>query len=147
MNPIGLDHFDLDLLTILIAYLFLFYGPTASGAFAFGQGLFTDLFSGGLHGLFTFLYLCVLGGIYLGSRLFDLNHPKGQVLIVSSAILLKRIIFLVMIALFSQEMVFSMSYILISGASAIGTGLSAPILFYLMDRLRGISPEAYPKGS
>lgn len=147
MGLIGLDFFDLDLLTLLTAYLFLFYGLVATGAFAFGQGLLIDLFSGGLHGLFTFLYLCVFGGIYLGSRLFDLKNPKGQVLLVFSAVLLKSMLLLVMIVLFSKEMVFSRSYILISGVSAIGTGLAAPLLFSLVNRLRGISPEDYPRGS
>jgi hypothetical protein len=53
---LGLNLADLDLLTILIAYLFLFYGQTATVVFVFGQGILIDLFSGGLNGLFTFLY-------------------------------------------------------------------------------------------
>ena len=146
-NFVGSDLFDLDLLAILTAYLFLFYGLVATGAFAFGQGLLIDILSGGLDGLFAFLYICVFGGIYLGSRLFDLNHPKGQVLLVSSAELLKRVVFFVVIALFSKEAVFSKHYILISVSSAICTGLCAPILFYLFNRLRGISPKDDPGAS
>ncbi len=146
-NFVGSDLFDLDLLAILTAYLFLFYGLVATGAFAFGQGLLIDILSGGLDGLFAFLYICVFGGIYLGSRLFDLNHPKGQVLLVSSAELLKRVVFFVVIALFSKEAVFSKHYILISVSSAICTGLCAPVLFYLFNRLRGISPKDDPGAS
>lgn len=77
MSIVGLNLADLDLLTIIIAYLFLFYGQTATVIFAFGQGILIDLFSGGLHGLFTFLYLCVFGGVYLGSQFFNLQHPRG----------------------------------------------------------------------
>ena len=137
----------MDFLTILTAYLFLFCGPVVTGAFAFGQGLLIDVLSGGLDGLFAFLYICVFGGIYLGSRLFDLNHPKGQVLLVSSAELLKRVVFFVVIALFSKEAVFSKHYILISVSSAVCTGLCAPVLFYLFNRLRGISPKDDPGAS
>ena len=38
----GLEFFDLDLLTIITAYLFLSYGQTAAGTFAFGQGFLID---------------------------------------------------------------------------------------------------------
>jgi cell shape-determining protein MreD len=120
----------------LIAYLFLSYGLVATGAFAFGQGLFIDLLSGGLNGLFAFLYLSVFGGIYLGSRVFELNHPKGQVLLISSATLLKRIIFFAVVVLFSKEAVFSTNYMLTSLGSAVCTGLLAPVLFYLLNHLR-----------
>ncbi len=146
-NLIGVDLFDLDFLTILTAYLFLFYGPVTTGAFVFGQGLLIDIFSGGLDGLFALLYLCVFGTIYLGSRLFDLNHPKGQMLLVSSAVLLKRGVFFVVIALFSQEIIYSSHYIWISLSSAVCTGLCAPVLFYLINCLRGISPEDFPRPS
>lgn len=143
-NFVGSDLFELDFLTILTAYLFLFYGRVATGAFAFGQGLLIDKLSGGLDGLFAFLYICVFGGIYLGSRIFDLNHPKGQILLVSSAVLFKKLVFFSVIALFSKEVVFSKYPILISASSAVCTGLCAPVLFYLINRLRGISPKDEP---
>ncbi len=141
MPFIGSDLFDLDLLTIITAYLFLVYGQTGAGIFAFGQGLFIDLFSGGLHGLFTFLYLCIFGGIYLGSRFFNLQDPKGQVVLIFLAILLEKIMFFVLLTVFSQEITFSISFLWISGASAIGTALVAPLFFYLFNRLRAIAFE------
>ncbi|MFH1242762.1 MAG: rod shape-determining protein MreD [Pseudomonadota bacterium] len=144
INLVGSDLFDADLLTVLIAYLFLFYGQVTTGTFAFGQGLLIDMLSGGLNGLFALLYLCAFGGIYLGSRLFDLNHPKGQVLLVSSAVLLKRIVFFVVVTLFSQEVAFSRHYIWISASSAVFTGLCAPVLFHIFNRLRGVSPKEHP---
>ena len=134
MNLIGSDSFDLDFLTILIAYLFLFYRPVPVGWFAFGQGLLIDLFSGGLHGLFTLLYLGVLGGIHLGSRFFNPQGPKGQVLIITLAVLLKKALLLLVLNALSPELVFSRFFLWTSGISAIITGVFGPILFYLFNR-------------
>jgi cell shape-determining protein MreD len=141
MNLMGSNLVNLDVLTILIAYLFLFYGNTATATFAFGQGLFMDLFSGGLHGLFTLLYLGVYGGIILGYRFFDLQGPKGQMIIISLAVLMKELLFLIMLAVFYQNMTFSKDFFVISGVLAIVTGLIAPLLFYVFDCLRAESPE------
>ena len=82
-----------DLMTIFVAYIFLFYGGTAAGASAFGQGLLIDLFSGGVHGLFTMLYSCVFVTVSLASRSLNLNGTKGQIIIVSVAVLIKKSLF------------------------------------------------------
>lgn len=141
MSVVGLNLTDLDLLTIIIAYLFLFYGQTATVIFAFGQGLLIDLFSGGLHGLFTFLYLCVFGGVYLGSQFFNLQHPRGQMIIVALAVLLKKAMFFMMITVFYHRLDFSKDFFWVSGFLVIGAGLISPILFYLFDCLRADSLE------
>ena len=137
----GLNLTDLDLLTIIIAYLFLFYGQTATVMFAFGQGILIDLLSGGLHGLFTFLYLCVFGGVYLGSQFFNLQHPRGQMIIVALAVLLKKVMFFMMLTVFYHRLAFSKDFLLVSGFLVVGTGLISPILFYLFDCLRADSLE------
>ncbi len=137
----GLNLSDLDLLTIIIAYLFLFYGQTATVMFAFGQGILIDLFSGGLHGLFTFLYLCVFGGVYLGSQFFNLQHPRGQMIIVALAVLLKKVMFFIMLTVFYHRLAFSKDFLWVSGVLVMGTGLISPILFYLFDCLRADSLE------
>ena len=137
----GLNLADLDLLTIIIAYLFLFYGQTATVIFAFGQGILIDLLSGGLHGLFTFLYLCVFGGVYLGSQFFNLQHPRGQMIIVALAVLLKKVMFFMMLTVFYHRLAFSKDFLLVSGFLVVGTGLISPILFYLFDCLRADSLE------
>ncbi len=137
----GLNLTDLDLLTIIIAYLFLFYGQTATVMFAFGQGILIDLFSGGLHGLFTFLYLCVFGGVYLGSQFFNLQHPRGQMIIVALAVLLKKVMFFMMLTVFYHRLAFSKDFLWVSGLLVMGTGLISPILFYLFDCLRADSLE------
>ena len=141
MSIVGLNLADLDLLTIIIAYLFLFYGQTATVIFAFGQGILIDLLSGGLHGLFTFLYLCVFGGVYLGSQFFNLQHPRGQMIIVALAVLLKKVMFFMMLTVFYHRLAFSKDFLLVSGFLVVGTGLISPILFYLFDCLRADSFE------
>jgi rod shape-determining protein MreD len=138
MNLMDVDILDMDLLPIIIAYLFLFYGQTAAATFAFAQGLLIDLLSGGLHGLFTFIYLSIFGCIYLGSRFFNLEYPKGQILLISLVVLLKKILLLLVLSIFSQEIFFPKSFLLVSGISAIGTGLITPIAFYLFNRLRTV---------
>ena len=141
MNFLGSNLGDLDLVTILTAYLFLFYGQTSTAVFAFGQGLLIDLFSGGVHGLFTFLYLSAYGGIYGGARFFNLQHPKGQMIIVSLTVLLKKLMFFIMVTLFYQNVRFSTGFLWVTLASAIGTGLIAPVLIYLFNFLRMNSLE------
>lgn len=136
LNFMGLEFLDPDLLTIMIAYLFLFYGPAAACAFAFGQGLLIDVFSSGLQGLFAFLYLSIFGGIYIGCRFFNLQEAKGQALLVSLVVGLKRILFIIVLSVFSQGAIVSSSFIWKSGVSAIGTGLIAPFIFLLFDTLR-----------
>ncbi len=137
-DPWGVSFFDLDLLTILTAYLFLSFGRIQAGAFALGQGLLIDIFSSGLHGLFAFLYLSIFWGIYLGSLFFNLQTAKGQIMIVSLAIFLKSIVLLTVLSLFSNSIVFSKSFLSASAISIIGTGLITPILFIFFNRLRGI---------
>jgi rod shape-determining protein MreD len=141
VSIMGLNLADLDLLTIIIAYLFLFYGQTATAMFAFGQGILIDLFSGGLHGLFTFLYLCVFGGVYLGSQFFNLQHPRGQMIIVALAVLLKKGMFFMMLTVFHNRLAFSKDFLWVTGFLVMGTGLISPILFYLFDCLRADSLE------
>ncbi len=142
----GSDLFALDLLTIVTAYIFLLYGPTGACIFAFGQGFFIDLYSGGMHGLFAFLHICVFGGIWLGSRFFNLQTPKGQIFIVCLVMLTKKVLFIIMVAAFSQEVFFSRSFLWVSGALVIGTGLCAPVLFFMFDHLRASVFEDMGKG-
>jgi rod shape-determining protein MreD len=133
---VGSGLFDLDLLTIITAYLFLSYGHTAAGTFAFGQGFLIDLFSGGLHGLFSLICVGVFVAIFLGCRFFDLQTPKGQVILVSLAVIFKKILFLLVLVLFSPKVTLPGPFLWISLASAMITGFTATIIFYLFNRLR-----------
>ena len=128
IKPCGLDPFDLDFLAIATAYIFLFYGQMGAGAFALGQGLFMDIFSGGLHGLCAALYLCVFVGIYLGSRFFNLQEPRGQIIIVVLSVLLKMMVFQAILGVFYRGSSISRSFLLLSAVSVIITGLITLVL-------------------
>lgn len=138
MNLIGLHFFEVDPLIIVLAYLTAYYGETWAGIFAFSQGLVIDIFSTGLLGLFTFLYLMVFLSIFLGSRLFDLNFQRGQFLVISSAALVKQIVFFSLVKAFSFDITVSASVLLSFIASALGVGLVGPILFYVLNCVNNI---------
>ena len=137
-DPWGLDFFDLDFLVILTAYLFMASGQISAGVFALGQGFLIDVFSGGLHGLFTAAYLSVFFVLLLGSRFFNLLNLKGQIIIVSLSVLLKNAVLLILLRIFSQDIFYSKTFLLISLFSICVTGLTAPLFFYLFNHLRGI---------
>ena len=138
-DPWGLDFFDLDFLTILTAYLFMACGQPWAGVFALGQGFLIDVFSGGLHGLFSAAYLSVFFVILVGSRFFNLLNPKGQMIIVSLSVLLKNAMLLILLRIFSQDIIYSKTFLTVSLVSIGVTGLAAPLFFQLFNRLRGVS--------
>ena len=127
-----------DLLTIGTAYIFCLYGNMAACIFALCQGGFVDLFSGGMHGLFALLYLTVFGGIWLGSRFFNLQSPKGQFVIVFLAMASKNIFLFFMLAAFSRGVIFPNSFWWASLGSILCTCLITPLLFCLLDYLKAI---------
>ena len=138
MNLIILKPFDIDLVIILIFILFLFHSRTGAGIFAFGQGLITDIFSGGMLGLFTLTYLIVFFGINLASRPLDVSSYGGQFFIISTAVIFKDAMMVFLLYLFSLEI--SLSYVNIVSfiVSATCSGLIAPFLFYLAKYLGAV---------
>ena len=129
INFVNPNIFNVDLVAIITAYLLLFYGQTGAGIFAFGQGILIDTFSVGLPGLFTFLYLIIFLGINIGSRLLDLGSVMGQIIIISLAVFLKEVLFVVFLDLFSLETTVTSSAFLAFSVSALCSGLIAPFLF------------------
>ena len=127
--------FDLDIVTILIAWIYLFYGKAGSTFFAFCGGFITDVYSGGFSGLFTSLYILIYGGIRLSSQFFDLSSIKGQIVIISGMVLIKEIIFFALIHLFLGRAIFSPEILWFYFGSAISSGLVAPLLFAFLNRL------------
>ena len=138
MNLVILKPFDVDLVVILIFLIFVFYSQTAAGIFAFGQGLITDIFSGGMLGLFTITYLIVFFGIKLASRPLDLSSYGGQFLIISTAVVFKDAMMVFLLYLFSLEISLSYVNILSFIVSATCSGLIAPFLFYLAKYLSNV---------
>lgn len=135
MNLFMLKPFDLDMVIILIVFLSVYYGETGAGIFALGQGFITDLFSGSILGLFTLIYLFVFLCVRLASRPLDLFSPGGQVVVVSMGVILKEVMMVVLLHLFSMEVSLSPVNYLSFFVSAVCSGLIAPVLFYIMHSL------------
>lgn len=142
----GSEVFVPDLLTIAAAYLFLSFSPTVSCVFALSQGFFIDLYSGGMHGLFTLLYLSVFCTVWLGSRFFDLQTSKGQVFIVLLAMLSKTIFFVLMVVAVSQSIFFPKAFLWVLSVLVLVTGLLSPIVFFMLERLKNRIFEDREKG-
>ena len=88
--------------------------------------------------MFTASCLVVFFTILLGSQFFNILNPKGQVIIVSLAVLLKNAIMLILLRIFSQDIVYSKTFLSISLVSICATGLAAPLFFKLFNHFRGI---------
>ncbi len=139
MHGLGVHSLDLDLLIIVILYLLTRNGHTVSSAYAFGQGLFTDVLSGGTRGTFTLIYLAVFLGLHFGSRFFDPESTRGQIILVGLVLLLKKGLFLGMLLLFMPDASIPGSFPIVVGGSMLITALSAPLFFGFFDYLRGLS--------
>jgi len=137
-NHTILKSIDVDIVIVLIVYLLMLYGETGVGIFAFCQGLVIDIFSGGMLGFFAFVYLVVFFCITLGSRSMDISSTGGQMAIIFIAVLLKNILMVTFLYLFSMEIVFSFYDLLFFAFSAICSSLIASILFYLLNLLNRI---------
>jgi len=124
-----------DLVIIIMAYLLAFQGQAKAGVFSFGQGLLIDIFSAGLLGCFTFLYLIVFLGVKLGSRLLDLRSSKGLMIITFLSVLLKETVFVGLLDIFSLEVVVSPSILFSIALSALFSALVAPVVFYLLKQI------------
>ncbi|SPD76175.1 conserved membrane hypothetical protein [uncultured Desulfobacterium sp.] len=132
---LGGEFFVPDVLTIIIAYIFLLYGVAGSSVFALSQGLFVDLFSGGVNGIFTLLYLSVCGGILLCSRFLNIHSPRGQATIVCLVMTIKYLSFFLVMKIFSQLAIFSSSFLWVALTTVLITAVTAPLFFNLFDRL------------
>jgi cell shape-determining protein MreD len=129
LNPQGAG---LDLCTIIIAYLFAEISRNWAVAFSLSQGLLTDIYSGGLRGLFAALYLAVYAIIHLGSRILDLNGVKGQMVIVAVAVFVKSCLFFLIVKTFSQDFFMVPPALWRIGLSSVANGLAAPFVFGLI---------------
>lgn len=136
INYIKLSLFDVDLVIIIMTYLLVGYGETGAGVFALSQGFLIDVFSGGLLGLFTLLYLSVFLGINLGSRFFDLRSARGQIIVISLAVLLKGFLLITFLNIFPLRVHISSLALWAFAASAVCSGLIGPLVFYFFNRLK-----------
>jgi cell shape-determining protein MreD len=100
-----------------------------------GMGLLADIYSGGGHGIFLLAYAFSFGGIYASALFMDLEHPKGQIIIVTLSAFLRRIGLVPGFVAFSLGQQFSEGFVFGGLVTAALTGLLAPFAFYLLDRI------------
>jgi len=135
-------YFNVDLIIILLIYIFAFYSEKGAGIFAFGMGMLMDLFSGVLFGFYTLIYLSVFLAVRFGSKPLDLTSTGTQMIAVSLAVLLKGILMLAFLHLFSLRTVFLLTDYLMIIFSIMISGLIAPFLFYLFNYLNRFMIES-----
>ena len=145
LNQRWLEFADLDLVTILIAYLWIHYGQTGAGLFALGQGVMMDLFSGGMMGLFALLYLAVFLAIQMGSRFFHLQSFRGLMILIVLAVLSRQLMLLGLLELFSFPIHFSWHTYVSFGISAFVSGILAPPCFSLLNHVDLFVEKSFAK--
>ncbi len=127
--------FAVDLVTVIIAYLLIYFGTAGAVIFALGQGFLIDTFSSGLLGLFTLLYLITFLSIKFGSNFFDLDSLRGQIFLIFIAVFLKEIFLIAFLKAFAMEIFISLTDLLSFVTSALFSGLIAPLLFFVFNQI------------
>jgi rod shape-determining protein MreD len=123
---------DLDAIVIINVYLIAKGSETGAGIFALGQGLLTDILSGGIWGFHAILYVIIFLFIRFLSGPFDLMSTFGQIALISISILAKDLLRIPLLHLFSLNTNISFYDLLIYMVSALFSGLVAPLIFYLL---------------
>ncbi len=140
-DPWGVGVFDVDLISLLTGHLFLSVGSVQAAVFALGQGFLMDVFSVEPRGLSALAYMGVFCCIYLGSFYLNLQTAKGEVILISSLVMARWAIWGGILFFLHGGLVMDRSLAIRAGVSILGTGLLAPALFPLFDRLRGSSAQ------
>jgi hypothetical protein len=138
---------DVDLVIVAMAYILIRQGTAGAAVFVFVQGFVVDLFSAGVLGLFTLLYLVAFLTVHFGSLFFDILSPKGQVILIAIAVFLKHVLFVAFLQAFPMVVALSSPSFLGFAVSAIATGLVAPFFFYIFRRIEGASVGGLQEGS
>lgn len=127
---------DIDLVTVMIGYILLHSGRTGACVYAFFLGLLVDFFAAGVLGLFTLLYTLVFLTIEFGSRFFDLQTVKGPVMLIFIGALVRQFCLVGLLDVFSYQVHFSYPLFLAFVISAAVTGLIAPVIFMVFNRVK-----------
>jgi len=146
VNEVAPLFFDIDLVIVITASLLISSGSAGAAVFAFGQGMLLDLLSAGFLGLFALLYVISFLCLELGARFFDLRSVRGQFLLVGLVVLIKELVLVGLLDAFAFEVVLSASLFFWFAASAVFTGLIAPLIFGILRTIQiwaaGESKEA-----
>lgn len=128
INFFRIHFFDIDLVIIITTYLLLIDEETGAGVFALSQGLLIDIYSGDPLGLFTLLYLMLFLTIHIGSGFLDIRSVKGQAIIILLAVLLKGVLLISFLHIFSLEIHISYSVLWVFAASGVCSGFVGPLI-------------------
>lgn len=136
VNEIAPVFLDIDLVVVFTACLLMGSGSAGAAVFAFGQGMIIDVLSAGFLGLFALIYVVAFLCLELGARFFDLRSTQGQFLLVGLVVFLKQLFLVGLLDVFAFEVVLSASLFFWFGASALFTGLIAPLIFSILNTLQ-----------
>ena len=141
MAPLLVKSVDIDLIIIFIVY-FLAVNESSPGLFAFCQGFFLDVFSGGVPGLFTLLYLLVYFAIRIASHPIDLLSPMGRATVVFIAVIVKELLIIMLLNIFSPNYYFKGETLFYFFLSAVLTGILSVFIFYYLKISPAIDSQA-----
>ncbi len=141
MHSLLLKSVDIDLIIIFTVY-FLVSNESSPGIFAFCQGFFLDVFSGGVPGLFTLLYLLVYFAIRIASHPIDLLSPIGRAAIVFIAVIVKDLLMIMLLNIFSISYLFTARTGVYFFLSAVLTGILSIFIFYFFKISPAIDSQA-----
>jgi rod shape-determining protein MreD len=135
LNHLMSTTLDIDVVVIVIVYLLAYRSEIGAGIFALGLGMFMDIYSGGLWGFYGMLYLIIFLFIKIASRPFDLFSSFGQITVIFMGVLAKGISTVLLLHLFSLNSNFSSLNFLLLLISALVSGLTAPLIFFILNSL------------
>jgi rod shape-determining protein MreD len=136
---------DIDLIIVFTVF-FLASGESSPGIFAFCQGFLLDVFSGGVTGLYTLLYMLVYCVIRLVSHPIDLLSPTGRTAVIFIAVMVKGLLLAMFLNVFSLQHNFSLDSFYQFCISSVTTSiLSIFILHFFNISVSESSPEREDK--
>ena len=141
MHSLLVKSVDIDLIIVFTVY-FLVSNESSPGIFAFCQGFFLDVFSGGVPGLFTLLYLLVYFAIRIASHPIDLLSPLGRAGIVFIAVIVKDLLMIMLLNIFSISYHFTARTGVYFVLSAVLTGILSIFIFYFFKISPAIDSQA-----
>lgn len=133
----------LDLMTILLAYMYGMHGETAAGLFAVGQSLIMGLLSVNSPGYYAAGYLGALGAIHLGTLFINLASSRGQVLLTALAVWTKAAVLALCVGILGDGVPLVSSKWGEQAIAGAVTGLVAPAIFWGLKRVLG--PPPFPE--
>lgn len=125
-----------ELSLIFMVYLVVCSGPRAAGIFALCQGFLMDLLSGGGRGLFLGFHLIAFCVTVSGRNLFDIHHPKGQLIITVLSVASGKLLFLATVIFMSPNAFFTWPWVFRAASAAIVSGIVAPLIIVLLQSIR-----------